>query len=77
MKKKLVRIDCLKRYSFFKYKNEILQLVDIDFLDEWADVYNVKTQEIKTLELSIYVKPVNVKIVESRTGAMTPVVNLY
>lgn len=77
MKKKLVRIDCLKRYSFFKYKNEILQLVDIDFLDEWADVFNVKTQEIKTLELSIYVKPVNVKIVESRTGAMTPVVNLY
>lgn len=77
MKKNLVRIDCLKRYSFFKYKNEILQLVDIDFLDEWADVFNVKTQEIKTLELSIYVKPVNVKIVESRTGAMTPVVNLY
>ena len=77
MKKNLVCIDCLKRYSFFKHKNEILQLVDIDFLDEWADVYNVKTQEIKTLELSIYVKPVNVKIVESRTGAMTPVVNLY
>lgn len=77
MKKNLVRIDCLKRYSFFKYKNEILQLVDIDFLDEWADVYNVKTQEIKTLELSIYVKPVNVKIVESRSGAVTPVVNLY
>lgn len=77
MKKKLVRIDCLKRYSFFKYKNEILQLVDIDFLDEWADVYNVKTQKINTLELSIYVKPVNVKIVESRSGAMTPVTNLY
>ena len=71
--KNLVRLDNLDIYSFFRYNNEILQLIEIDMLDQWADVYNVKTREIRTIEIYIYVKPINIRVVELPTGRTLPV----
>lgn len=73
-KQKLVRLDSLDIGCCFIHNNEIFQLVDIDMLDQWADVRNVHTQQIRTIEIYIYVKPVDVGIVESPTGSVSPVV---
>lgn len=59
-KQKLVRLDSLDIGCCFIHKNEIFQLVDIDMLDQWADVRNIQTQQIRTIEIYIYVKPVDV-----------------
>ena len=71
---KKIRLDNLGIGRCFIHNNEIFQLVDIDMLDQWADVRDVKTQQIRTIEIYIYVKPVDVEIVESPTGSMSPVV---
>lgn len=56
------RIDKLKRFSFIKYENELLQLVEIDFLDEWALFYNHQTGEYRYIGIFQYVTSVNVFI---------------
>lgn len=71
---KKIRLDNLGIGRCFIHNNEIFQLVDIDLLDQWADVRDVKTQQIRTIEIYIYVKPVDVGIVESPTGSVSPVV---
>ena len=68
-KQKLVRLDSLDIGCCFIHNNEILQLIDIDMLDQWADVYNVKTREIRTIEIYIYVKPINVRVLNYLLGA--------
>lgn len=73
-KQKLVRLDSLDIGCCFIHNNDTFQLVDIDLLDQWADVRDVKTQQIRTIEIYIYVKPVDVGIVESPTGSVSPVV---
>ena len=70
---KLVRLDSLDIGCCFIHKNEIFQLVDIDMLDQWADVRNIQTQQIRTIEIYIYVKPINVRVVELPTGRTLPV----
>ena len=72
-KQKLVRLDSLDIGCCFIHKNEIFQLVDIDMLDQWADVRNIQTQQIRTIEIYIYVKPINVRVVELPTGRTLPV----
>lgn len=72
--KKLVRLDSVDIGCFFIHNNEILQLVDIDLLDQWADVQNVQTQQIRTIEIYIYVELVDVEIFELPTGSVSPVV---
>lgn len=73
-KKTTVRLDNLDIGCCFIHNNETFQLVNIDLLDQWADVRDVKTQQIRTIEIYIYVKPVDVEIVESPTGSVSPVV---
>lgn len=68
------RLDSLKKYSFLEYENELLQLVDTDYLDEWALLYNNKTQEYRRVGLFQYVIPVKV-VISKITGDMFPVSN--
>lgn len=72
-KQKLVRLDSLDIGCCFIHNNEIFQLVDIDILDQWADVRDIQTQQIRTIEIYIYVKPINVRVVELPTGCTLPV----
>lgn len=72
-KQKLVRLDSLDIGCCFIHNNEIFQLVDIDILDQWADVRDIQTQQIRTIEIYIYVKPINVRVVELPTGRTLPV----
>lgn len=71
---KRIRLDNLDIGCCFIHNNETFQLVDIDLLDQWADVRNVQTQQLRTIEIYIYVKPVDEGIVESPTGSVSPVV---
>lgn len=57
-------ISDIKLFKYFKHNGRILQLVDHDFLDQWAVGYDNKTGE--TINMNVYteVEPVNVNIVE-------------
>lgn len=67
------RLDTIKLNSFIEYKNELLELIRVDFLDEIADVFNHQTKKYKTIGLFEYVIPVDVKIQKISTGDTFPV----
>lgn len=67
------RLDTIKLNSFIEYKNELLELIRVDFLDETADVFNHQTKTTKTIGLFEYVIPVDVKIQKISTGDTFPV----
>lgn len=71
-KQKQIRLDKLDIGRFFIHNNEILQLLDIDMLDQWADVQNVKTLQSRTIEIYIYVEPVDMEIVQLPAGSVSP-----
>lgn len=71
-KQKKIRLDKLDIGRFFIHNNEILQLLDIDMLDQWADVQNVKTLQSRTIEIYIYVEPVDMEIVALPAGSVSP-----
>lgn len=71
-KQKKIRLDKLDIGRFFIHDNEILQLLDIDMLDQWADVQNVKTLQSRTIEIYIYVEPVDMEIVKLPAGSVSP-----
>lgn len=62
------RLDTLELHSFIEYKNELLELINVDCLDEVATVFNHKTKTHKTIGLFEYVIPIDVKIQKIAPG---------
>lgn len=61
---KSVRISDVKPYQYFKHNQQILQLIEINLLDQFAVSYNHLTGETTNLGQYQLIEPINVKIVE-------------
>lgn len=58
------RLSTIKLFTYFKHDGRILQLIDNDYLEQWAVGYDQKTGEVINLNLYINVEPINVDIIE-------------
>ncbi|WP_392552885.1 hypothetical protein RHO14_03215 [Orbus wheelerorum] len=64
MHNKKMRLSDIKLFHHFKHDGRILQLIDNDYLEQWAVGYDQKTGEVINLNLYINVEPINVDIIE-------------
>lgn len=59
-----VRLSDIKPYQYFKHNKQILQLIQIDYLDQTASCYNHIKGEIQSLGQYQLVEPVKIEVVE-------------
>lgn len=59
-----IRLSDIEPYHYFKYNQQILQLIKIDLLDQFAVSYNHLTGETTNLGQYQLVEPISVQIVE-------------